>query len=176
MDALASHQVSDADFVAAIGVQWEHRPLAPEPGLAALLAQAQLDDGGKATVVQAVGMLMVDECVAHGYHSMDLVVLHPDTPGLDQALDRFDKPHTHADDEVRYILEGEGLFGFFDAHGEERVLRVQPGDYLRIPAGVEHRFTLTAKRRIKALRLFADTAGWVAQYTQRPAAAMEVPA
>ena len=30
--------------------------------------------------------------------------------------------------------------------------------------------------RIKALRLFADTAGWVAQYTQRPAAAMEVPA
>lgn len=64
----------------------------------------------------------------------------------------------------------------FDAHGEERVLRVQPGDYLRIPAGVEHRFTLTATRRIKALRLFADTAGWVAQYTQRPAAAMEVPA
>ena len=55
-------------------------------------------------------------------------------------------------------------------------LRVQPGDYLRIPAGVEHRFTLTATRRIKALRLFADTAGWVAQYTQRPAAAMEVPA
>lgn len=53
---------------------------------------------------------------------------------------------------------------------------MQPGDYLRIPAGVEHRFTLTATRRIKALRLFADTAGWVAQYTQRPAAAMEVPA
>lgn len=176
MGALASHRVSDADFVAAIGVQWQRRPLAPEPGLAALLAQAQLDDGGKATVVQAVGMLVVDECVAHGYHSMDLVVLHPDTPGLDEALERFDKPHTHADDEVRYILEGEGLFGFFDAGGEERVLRVQPGDYLRIPAGVEHRFTLTATRRIKALRLFADTAGWVAQYTQRPAAAMEVPA
>ena len=38
MGALASHQVSDADFVAAIGVQWQHRPLAPEPGLAALLA------------------------------------------------------------------------------------------------------------------------------------------
>lgn len=112
MGSLASHQVSDADFVAAIGVQWQHRPLVPEPGLAALLAQAQLDDGGKATVVQAVGMLVVDECVAHGYHSMDLVVLHPGTPGLDEALERFDKPHTHADDEVRYILEGEGLFGF----------------------------------------------------------------
>jgi 1,2-dihydroxy-3-keto-5-methylthiopentene dioxygenase len=176
MGAPASTPVSDADFVAAVGVQWQRRPLAPEPGLAALLAQARLDDGGKATVVQAVGALVVDECVAHGYHSMDLVVLHPETPGLDEALDRFDKPHTHADDEVRYILDGEGLFGFFDASGQERVLCVQPGDYLRIPAGVEHRFTLTASRRIKALRLFADTAGWVAQYTGRPAAAMEVPA
>src|SRR5256885_10404257 len=120
--------------------------------------------------------LVVDECVAHGYHSMDLVVLHPGTPGLDEALERFDKPHTHADDEVRFILEGEGLFGFFDAGGQERVLRVQPGDYLRIPAGVEHRFTLTATRRIKALRLFADTAGWVAPYTHRPPPAMGGPA
>ncbi|HBK00479.1 MAG TPA: acireductone dioxygenase, partial [Delftia acidovorans] len=40
MGSLVSHRVSDADFVAAIGVQWQHRPLAPEPGLAALLAQA----------------------------------------------------------------------------------------------------------------------------------------
>ena len=171
MTSPASH-VCDADFVAGIGVHWERRPLTPEPGLAALLQQPDLDHGGQATVVQAVGSMVVDECVAHGYHSMDLVVLHPGTPGLDEALERFDKPHTHADDEVRYILEGEGLFGFFNAQGQERVLRVGPGDYLRIPAGVEHRFTLTAVRRIKALRLFADTAGWVAQYTQRPAAAM----
>jgi 1,2-dihydroxy-3-keto-5-methylthiopentene dioxygenase len=176
MDPIASCGVSDADFMASIGVQWQRRPLVPEAGLAALLDQAQLDEGGKATVVQAVGAMVVDECVAHGYHSMDLVVLHPGTPGLDEALQRFDRPHTHADDEVRYILEGEGLFGFFNAEGQERVLRVVPGDYLRIPAGVEHRFTLTARRRIKALRLFSDMEGWVARYTQRPAAAMEEPA
>lgn len=176
MNSTSPSLLSDADFVGAVGVHWEHRPLAPEPGLAALLDQPRLNAGGKATVVQAVGALVVDECLAHGYHSMDLVVLHPGTPGLDEVLERFDKPHTHADDEVRYILDGEGLFGFFDARGEERVLRVGPGDYLRIPAGVEHRFTLTAARRIKALRLFADTAGWVAQYTQRPAAPMEVSA
>ncbi len=158
---------SDAAFVAALGVQWLKRPLQPEPGLAALLAQPALDGGGKATVVQAVGASVVDQCVAHGYHSMDLVVLHPDTPGLDEALVRFDQPHTHADDEVRYILDGEGLFGFFNAVGQERVLLVQPGDCLRIPAGVEHRFTLTAARRIKALRLFANTEGWEALYTGR---------
>ena len=159
-------------FLRQIGVQWQRRPLQPEPGLAALLGQPQLDDGGKATVVQAVGTLVVDECVAHGYLSMDLVVLHPGTPGLEDALARFDAPHTHADDEVRYILDGEGLFGFFNAAGQECVLRVQPGDYLRIPAGVEHRFTLTAARRIKALRLFSDTAGWEARYTARPVGAL----
>lgn len=163
----------DAEFLAAVGVQWQRRPLAPEPGLAALLARDRLDDGGQATVVQAVGALVVDECVAHGYHSMDLVVLHPATPGLGDALARFDQPHTHAGDEVRYILDGEGLFGFFDAAGHERVFAVGPGDYLRIPAGVEHRFTLTAARRIKALRLFSDTAGWTARYTGRHAAPME---
>lgn len=166
---------SDAAFATALGVQWQQRPLQPEPGLAALLAQAALDDGAKATVVQAVGASVVDECVAHGYHSMDLVVLHPGTPGLEEALARFDKPHTHAGDEVRYILDGEGLFGFFNAQGQERVLRVQPGDYLRIPAGVEHRFALTATRRIKALRLFSTTEGWDALYTHRPAPALQAP-
>ena len=78
-------------------------------------------------------------CIAHGYQSMDLVVLHPATPGLEAALQRFDQPHTHADDEVRYILEGEGIFGFLDAQGEERVVCVRAGDYLRVPAGESQR-------------------------------------
>ena len=160
--------------VAALGVDWQHRPLQPEPGLAALLAQPALDEGGKATVVQALGARLIDVCLAHGYQSMDLVVLHPNTPGLDEALARFDRPHTHADDEVRYIVDGAGLFGFFDAQGREHSVRVGPGDYLRVPAGAEHRFTLTSARRIKALRLFTDTAGWVAQYTGRSAPAMEI--
>lgn len=159
-----------------LGVDWQHRPLQPEPGLAALLAQPALDEGAKATVVQALGAGLIDVCIAHGYQSMDLVVLHPDTPGLEETLARFDRPHTHADDEVRYIVDGAGLFGFFDAQGCEHTVRVGPGDYLRVPAGAEHRFTLTAERRIKALRLFTDSAGWVAQYTEREAGPMAVDA
>ena len=159
--------LSDLEFVADLGVQWLRRPVPTTPGLAALLAQDALNAEEQATVVQAVGASVADACATHGYHSRDLVVLHPATPGLEAALQRFDQPHTHADDEVRYILEGEGIFGFLDAQGEERVVCVRAGDYLRVPAGVEHRFTLTAARRIKALRLFADTAGWAAHYTQR---------
>ena len=70
------------------------------------LAQPALDDSGKATVVQALGPEVLDLCMAYGYQNMDLVVLHPGTPGLDKALARFDRPHTHADDEVRFIVDG----------------------------------------------------------------------
>ena len=162
-----------AAFVAGVGVEWLHRPVPAEPQLAQRLMDAALDDTAKAEVADAVTPLMADEIARHGYHTQDLIVLHPGTPGLEDMLVRFDMPHTHSDDEVRYILDGEGLFGFFDAEGRERVVRVTPGDYLRIPAGVEHRFTLTPSRRIKALRLFADTAGWVADYTGRPAPKLE---
>ena len=61
--------------VTALGVEWQYRPLEPEPGLAALLAQPALDEGAKATVVQALGAGLIDVCIAHGYQSMDLVVL-----------------------------------------------------------------------------------------------------
>ena len=156
-------------FLAALGVDWQQRPFTPESALAALLAQPDLDHGGKATVVQAMGVEVLDVCMAHGYHSMDLLVLHPQAAGLEEAL-----PHTHAGDEVRYILDGEGLYGFFDAEGQECLVPVRAGDFVRIPAGIEHRFTLTAARRIKALRLFSETAGWVAQYTGRPVQALEL--
>jgi hypothetical protein len=71
--------------VTALGVDWQYRPLEPEPGLAALLAQPALDEGAKATVVQALGAGLIDVCIAHGYQSMDLVVLHPDTPGMEET-------------------------------------------------------------------------------------------
>lgn len=172
-DAVHPHQTDHA-FVSALGVQWLHRPVPDQPVLAALLAHEALDADQQAAVVQAVGASVAEECAAHGYHRMDLVVLHPATAGLQAALQRFDQPHTHADDEVRYILDGEGIFGFLDAQGQECVVTVRAGDYLRVPAGVEHRFTLTAARRIKALRLFTDTAGWAAHYTQRPVGVLEM--
>jgi len=156
-------------FLAAIGVQWQRRSLPQDAQLAALLDHEQPDAAEKAEIVRRTAAVVADECRRFGYHSMDLVVLHPRFPALDALLETFDRPHTHADDEVRFILEGAGLFGFFNASGQEKVLHVRPGDYLRIPAGVEHRFNLAAQKRIKALRLFADTAGWVAQYTARSA-------
>lgn len=162
------HTAADAaPALAALGVQWRSQPLPANDALTALLDEAAPGEAARAQLVAELAPLLAQEIATHGWRSQDLVVLHPGTPGLEEMLTRFERPHIHEDDEVRYIVDGEGLFGFFHPDGRETVVRVIAGDYLRVPAGVEHRFTLTAKRRIKALRLFSDTASWQAHDTHR---------
>ena len=45
-----------------------------------------------------------------GYVEQDVIELRPDTPGLDGLLAKFKDEHLHRDDEVRFVLEGEGVF------------------------------------------------------------------
>jgi 1,2-dihydroxy-3-keto-5-methylthiopentene dioxygenase len=104
-----------------------------------------------------------------GYVTADLVVLHPDVPDLDKALGKFDLEHHHADDEVRYIVDGRGVFGFCGNDGRRFLLEVRTGEFLNVPANSWHWFYLTDERRIKAIRIFKDPAGWVAHYRPLPA-------
>src|SRR5580698_7602755 len=99
-----------------------------------------------------------------GYVTADVIDVNPETPGLDTMLARFDKEHTHSEDEVRFILAGRGIFFL---HLGERVYSVEvgPGDMLRVPRGTTHWFTLCEDRRIRAIRWFQDTTGWTPEYT-----------
>jgi 1,2-dihydroxy-3-keto-5-methylthiopentene dioxygenase len=103
-----------------------------------------------------------------GYTTADVIDVHPETPGLEAMLARFDREHTHSEDEVRFILAGRGIF-FLHQSGEsgEKVLSVEvvPGDLLRVPKGTTHWFTLCEDRRIRAIRWFQDTTGWTPHYT-----------
>ncbi|MDJ0566530.1 MAG: cupin domain-containing protein, partial [Microcystis sp. M49629_WE12] len=101
-----------------------------------------------------------------GYQARDLIVLHPEIPNLDTLLAKFERCHTHADDEVRYIIDGEGVFGFVFADGSQGELTIQPQEYINVPAHSEHWFHLTASKRVKAVRYFTSTAGWVPEYTE----------
>ncbi len=94
-----------------------------------------------------------------------MIVLNPQTPNLNTLLAKFERCHTHADDEVRYIIDGEGVFGFVLPDGKQVELTVQPEEYVNVPAGTEHWFHLTPKKRIKAVRYFTTTEGWLPQYT-----------
>src|SRR5580698_4021897 len=99
-----------------------------------------------------------------GYVTADVIDVFPETPGLDAMLARFDKEHTHSEDEVRFILAGRGIFFL---HMGEKVVSVEvgPGDLLRVPRGTTHWFTLCEDRRIRTVRWFQDTTGWTPQYT-----------
>ncbi|MGB6743737.1 MAG: cupin domain-containing protein [Terracidiphilus sp.] len=99
-----------------------------------------------------------------GYVTADVIDVTPETPGLDAMLARFDKEHTHAEDEVRFILAGRGIF-FLHLGGKVYSVEVGPGDMLRVPRGTTHWFTLCEDRRIRTVRWFQQTEGWTPYYT-----------
>jgi Uncharacterized conserved protein, contains double-stranded beta-helix domain len=50
----------------------------------------------------------------HRYVDQDVVELLPDTPNLAVICAKFDKEHYHTEDEVRVVLEGDGVFDVRD--------------------------------------------------------------
>ncbi|HEY9823812.1 MAG TPA: cupin domain-containing protein [Stenomitos sp.] len=163
----SGHAITDAaeigDHLAGLGVHLRQWPLAE--AAADLLSQPALDDAQKEALLESLDHYFEVLQTDLGYQSRDLIVLHPDIPNLGELLAKFSRPHTHADDEVRYIIDGEGVFGFVGPDGAQMELTIQPEEYINVPAGTEHWFYLTPQRRIKAVRYFIDTTGWTPEYT-----------
>jgi 1,2-dihydroxy-3-keto-5-methylthiopentene dioxygenase len=81
-------------------------------------------------------------------------------------LAKFSREHWHDEDEVRFILEGSGVFFVHPREGDVFAIEVGPGDLIRVPRSTWHWFDLCAERRIRAIRLFQDQAGWTPRYTE----------
>ena len=96
----------------------------------------------------------------------DVIDVKPATPGLDEMLAKFNREHWHDEDEVRFIIAGHGLFHIHTTTGAVLAIEVEAGDLIRVPRGTLHWFNLCADRRIRAIRLFQDTAGWTPHYTE----------
>jgi 1,2-dihydroxy-3-keto-5-methylthiopentene dioxygenase len=139
--------------LATVGVDYERWDLSRVP-----------DDASAEQVLEAYAAEIEEMKRLGGYTNADVIDVNPETPGLDAMLHKFDREHTHSEDEVRFILAGRGIFYL---HGNERVLSIEvgPGDMIRVPRGTTHWFTLCADRRIRAIRWFQDTTGWTPHYT-----------
>jgi 1,2-dihydroxy-3-keto-5-methylthiopentene dioxygenase len=76
----------------------------------------------------------------------------------------FLKEHTHSDHEVRFFVEGRGLFFL---HPDDKVYGIlcEAGDLLTVPAHTKHWFDLGSAPDLKCIRLFTTPEGWVANYT-----------
>lgn len=101
-----------------------------------------------------------------GYVTADVIDVSSQTPGLDAMLNRFNSEHWHDEDEVRFIIEGRGLFHIRPREGKVVSITVEAGDLLRVPRGTWHWFDLCQERRIRAIRLFQDQSGWTPHYTK----------
>ncbi|GGB11636.1 cupin domain-containing protein [Macrococcus hajekii] len=98
-----------------------------------------------------------------GYQASDVISLSETTPDLDQLLNNFQREHHHTDDEVRFVVSGNGVFVI---QGQEQFFEVHltPGDLISVPPNVRHYFTLDTSRKVVAVRIFVDEAGWVPVY------------
>ena len=100
-----------------------------------------------------------------GYVTADVIDVNPQTPGLEAMLNKFNSEHWHDEDEVRFIIQGRGLFHIHPRQGLVVAIEVEAGDLLRVPRGTWHWFDLCPDRRIRAIRLFQNPAGWTPRYT-----------
>jgi 1,2-dihydroxy-3-keto-5-methylthiopentene dioxygenase len=99
-----------------------------------------------------------------GYIEEDIIELGPETPNLDAICAKFVDEHFHDDDEVRFVIEGEGIFDIRSNEDQWMRVLVEKGDLIVVPKDRHHRFLLTDSRRIRCVRLFKDTSGWVPHY------------
>lgn len=128
---------------------------------------AHVTEGASADAILAAYAAKIDELKGRGgYVTADVIDVKPDTPGLAAMLAKFNAEHWHDEDEVRLIVEGRGLFHIHPADGGPVfAIEVEAGDLVRVPRGTHHWFDLCGDRRIRAIRLFQDTAGWTPHYT-----------
>ncbi|HUS23535.1 MAG TPA: cupin [Candidatus Binatia bacterium] len=100
----------------------------------------------------------------YGFKSVDVISMYSDHPKKDEMRDKFLHEHTHDDFEVRFFVEGRGLFNL-RRNGKVYAMLCERGDLITVPAGTAHWFDMGPEPVLKAIRLFVVPEGWVASFT-----------
>ncbi|KAJ5376395.1 1-2-dihydroxy-3-keto-5-methylthiopentene dioxygenase [Penicillium cosmopolitanum] len=121
--------------------------------------QREPHDSGRAVSEEVLANLGV---LYHHCPTLEAVCVSPATMGdiYEEKVKMFFAEHLHEDEEIRYILDGEG---YFDVRGQEdEWIRIclNKDDMIILPAGIYHRFTTNEQNYVKAMRLFQDEPKW----------------
>jgi 1,2-dihydroxy-3-keto-5-methylthiopentene dioxygenase len=133
-------------------------------------ASAQLPPGADQTQILTAYASDVARVQAHGaYPTVDAIRLEPSHPDRAALRQKFLAEHTHSEDEVRFFVEGRGLFCL---HIGDEVLQLvcEKNDWISVPAGTKHWFDMGPNPAFCALRFFNNPDGWVAAFTGDPIA------
>jgi 1,2-dihydroxy-3-keto-5-methylthiopentene dioxygenase len=128
-------------------------------------AHASLEAGATPETILTTYREEIDRVQGGGaYLTVDAIRLTPDHPDKEALRRKFLAEHTHSEDEVRFFVEGRGLFCL---HLGEEVLQLlcERNDWVAVPAGTRHWFDMGAEPHFCALRFFNDPQGWVAEFT-----------
>ncbi len=151
--------------LAPLNIELESWNISENPILSELLAEDVLNWEQKLQVLNVFNHRFEQLKLSNEYKWQELMVLHPGSPHLYPLFTQCDRCHTHKDSESLYIVSGAGIFGFILPNGWQAELIVEAGEYIKVPAGVEHWFCLTAGLQLKAIRYFTTVDGWVPEYT-----------
>ncbi len=127
--------------------------------------QAPLPEDADDTAVMAAYAQDIDRLKTDGgYTSVDVIRLAPDHPQKTELRQKFLSEHTHSEDEVRFFVEGAGVF-YLRSGGKVYRTLCTCGDLISVPEGVRHWFDMGADPDLTCIRLFTSKEGWVADYT-----------
>ena len=144
------------EFLAPFGIWYEHWPVAGR--LAA--------DASNEQILAEFSSEIESLKVRGGFVTADVINVNGATPNLDAMLQKFNKEHTHSEDEVRFTVAGRGLFHIHPENGPVFAVEVESGDLINVPHGTKHWFNLCEDRAIRCIRLFEDAAGWTPHYVE----------
>ncbi len=126
-------------------------------------------DADSETILAAYDADIRRLCEQGGYKSFDVIRMTPDNPKREELRAKFLDEHIHEDDEVRFFVEGSGMF-YLHADGRVHMLLCEAGDLIKVPAGLKHWFDMGPAPRFCAIRLFVTPEGWIAKFTGEPIA------
>ena len=119
-------------FLKANGLRYEVWPL-----------EDRVDPAAPAEAILAAYAPEIDQLKREGgFVTADVIDIYPETPNLDAMLAKFNKEHTHTEDEVRFILQGHGVFHVNPGDRPVFAIEVWGGDLISVPLGTRHWFDL----------------------------------
>ena len=99
-----------------------------------------------------------------GYQTVDILRVNDVTPDKPAIRAKFLNEHTHSEDEVRFFVEGAGIF-YLRKNAKVYMTLCERGDLISVPAGTTHWFDMGPEPNITAIRFFDNKEGWVPHFT-----------
>lgn len=125
-----------------------------------VLAPGTTPDDVIAAYRSDIDRLMTD----YGFGAVDVLRMTPDHPDREALRAKFLNEHTHTEFEVRFFVEGSGLF-YLHTNGRVYAVICEQGDLISVPDGTTHWFDMGPRPHFTAIRLFTNPEGWVANFT-----------